>query len=529
MSGLLGLVDAARSGDAEAAAELQRQLLAMTATAWRTSPVSLASHLDATYHRARHLEALSDQLVRAAVEPGRRVVVSMPVRHGKSWLTSMWYVVWLLERWPTKRVILVGHTASFARRWGRAVRNLIRRHASRLRVRLVADMQAADCWETPEGGGMITAGVGGNINGAGGDVLLLDDYCKSSGDAYSKAWRDSLWEWWLSTAYTRLEPGASCVIVATRWHEDDLIGRLLAQDAELAAEDSAARADGVDLAPHVPWEQVVYPAVAEEHDALGRAPGEALWPARWPLRALARIRRTQGAWVWAALYQQRPSPAEGGMFRRSWLRYYTEPRPGVYRYRTPAGDVHEIARDSLTRYSTLDLATSLRTAADYTVCATWGLAPDGCLLMLGQARVKVEGPDLVPLIRSELERWGSSVAWIEAAGYQLSAIQHARRAGLSVRELRADKDKVARALPATADLEAGRVLLPASAEWLGDWEAEVLAFPGGAHDDQVDALAYAVQIARDLGDAPALPSGMPEDPDAWDDDEDEGDGILSDW
>lgn len=517
------LLRLARAGDAEAQLALRVVLSRLKREPWRATPAAFAHHVSGgRWHRARHLDHLSSVLARAAFTPDQRVVVSMPVRHGKSWLTSMWFPVWFLDRFPEKKVMLVGHGANFAAKWGRRVRNLIRRHRDLLRVELAPDLQAAGCWETPQGGGMITAGIGGQINGEGADLLLIDDYCKNAQQANSQAWREHVVEFWDSTAETRLEPGASVVIVATRWHEADLIGHLLRQEDEADPEDGDVE--------H--WERVTFPAIAEEADALGRAPGEALWPERWPLWRLRKKRRAKGPWVWAALYQQRPSPAEGGVFKRHWIRYYTWVGDRI-RYRCPmTGDLREVRLEALRRFCTVDLAASLKESADWTVVATWGQAPDGTLLLLGVARDRVEGPAIVPLIQGQLDRWGAPAAWIESQGFQLHVVQQARRYGLRVRELRADRDKLSRALPATAELEAGAVLFPAQAEWLEVWEAELLAFPGGAHDDQVDTLSYAVQVAIELGEA-GLPTGLADvppsdDPGAWGDDEDDDERDLID-
>ena len=502
---LAELIVRAADGDELAEVELAELLDDANAESWRATPATFAEHLSrGRWRPAAHLEALSDKLSEAAYGEDRRIVVSMPVRHGKSWLTSMWFPVWYLDRWPDRKIILVGHGADFARKWGRRVRNLIVRHADELRVRLAPDMKAADAWETTEGGGMITAGIGGAINGEGANLLLVDDYCKNAKQAQSKPWRDSVQDFWDSTAETRMEPGASCVIVATRWHEDDLIGRLVAGDEEEDLLELEQLVEGEGLSSEQihraidRWEEVVFPAVAEENDPLGRAPGEALWPERWPLWRLDRKRRAKGPWVWAALYQQRPSPAEGGFFRSEWLKYYQ--RSGdLIRYRHAAtGDARAIRLASLTKFVTVDLAASLREAADYTVVATFGVSPDGTLFVLNVERAKVEGPGMIPLIEAQLDRWGASTAWIESAGFQLHLIQTARRRGLAVRELKADSNKLARALPATAEFEAGALLLPAQADWLDDFIAELLAFPGGAHDDQVDAIAYAVQVGLDL-------------------------------
>lgn len=220
-------------------------------------------------------------------------MVMMPPRHGKSETSSFWTPAWFLENWPDRRVILCSYEADFAASWGRRVRNLITENQDRFTVRVADDSSAAERWHTTAGGAMATAGIGGPITGKGGDMLILDDPIKNSEQANSATYRDRAWEWWGSTFLTRREPGASVVMVLTRWHDDDLAGRVLRTSPE-------------------GWEVIRLPAIAGEHDDLGRKPGAALWPARYNAADLTRIRREVGDYVWQALYQQTPPNLEGG-------------------------------------------------------------------------------------------------------------------------------------------------------------------------------------------------------------------------
>lgn len=448
---------------------------------WKDSPAALAHFLSkGRWVHAAHLDLLSRKLREAALEPNRRLIVSMPVRHGKSWLTSMWNPVWFLEHFPDRNVILCGHGDNFARKWGRRVRNLIRRYEKDLRVRLAPDSTAAHDWRTTEDGGMLCAGVGGQIMGEGANLLIVDDYCKNARQARSRVERDNVWEWWDSSAMTRLEPDASVVVVATRWGQDDLIGRILKRDEE------------------GDWEQIRLPALAEEDDALGRTPGEALWPERWSQEYLEKRREKQLPWVWAAIYQQRPSPSEGGLFKKDWIRYYQEPAGDVYVY-SVGSNQRRVPREGLHRFAVVDLAASAKALADYTVVGIFGIDSENRILVLDWLRRRMEGPELVPAIREITERWGVSSIWIERIGYQLTLVQEARRQGLPVRELHPKGDKVARALPATAALEGERVFVPEAKGWVPALTEELLCFPRGEHDDQVDVLSYAVQVADRIG------------------------------
>lgn len=225
-------------------------------------------------------------------------------------------------------------------------------------------------------------------------------------------------------------------------------------------------------------------------------------------------RETLGPLAYSQEYEARFVSAGAGLFKREWFRYYAhldDGAPGgLYRYGTA-----EIGLDGMTRFATVDLAASLKTSADYTVIAAFGLTTDNKLLILDLLRARMEGPDIVPAIARMTARWHLSAVHIERAGFQLALVQEARRAGLPVFELTADKDKIARSLPLQATFAGERLFFPRSASWLADIEAELVQFPEGQHDDQVDALAYAIGVARPLHDlrAPTVkaepPRGVP--------------------
>jgi predicted phage terminase large subunit-like protein len=262
------------------------------------------------------------------------------------------------------------------------------------------------------------------------------------------------------------------IIVATRWHEDDLVGRLVASEPDR-------------------WRVISLPALAEHEDPLGRAVGEPLWPARYPTQALEEIRRSIGAYWWSAQYQQHPSPAGGGVFQRDWFRTYTtSPTEYELLYAT-------IPMASCRVFTTVDLAVSTSTRADYTVIATWAVTPDSDLLLIDLDRRRLEAPDILPALQHAYDVHRPAYIGVERAGFQLGIIQEANRAGLPIREILPDADKYSRSLPAAARMEAGKIAWPASAPWRVDLEQELLAFPCGRHDDIVDCLSYAVaEVAR---------------------------------
>ena len=443
---------------------------------WMSDPATLASHLTGgRFQIPPHVDLLSREIVET-IRTGGRLLIQLPPRHSKSETGSVWTPIWLLNARPDRRVILASYEADFAATWGRRARNLIEEYQDELLVRLSEDSTAANRWNTPEGGGMVTVGAGGALTGRGADLLIIDDPHKNAEEAYSETHRERVWEWYTSTAFTRLEPGAAVIVIQTRWHEADLAGRILAQEGDR-------------------WTVVRLPAIAEEDDPLGRAPGAALWPQRYDEKALAKIRASVGERVWASLYQQSPVGESGGFFKKEWFTpRYDVVAEGVYRL--PSGAT--VALSDLLRFGTVDLAVSTKTTADYSVIGSFGLTADGLLLVLDIDRARREGPDLVPAMARAVAKWGLSALYVEKAGMQLGILQEGRRAGLPVRELVADKDKVSRALLATAPCEGGRVLLPRHASWLEAFLMEVLAFPRAPHDDQVDVLSYA---ARTIADA----------------------------
>lgn len=469
----LGDLAARFDGTSSGGSSGSREQLSASAADPGLSPASLALATSPGFLLPPHLDVLDRAIVRT-VETGGRLLVAMPPRHGKSELVSRFTPAWFLSRWPRRRVALASYEADFARGWGRMARDLLEQHGQRLfDVRVRQDTAAADRWEiAAHGGGMVTAGIGGALTGRGAELAIVDDPIKNREEADSATRRQAVWDWYSQVLSTRLEPGAAVVIVMTRWHVDDLAGRLL------------------DSADASRWELVELPALADDGDALGREPGVALWPERYDVPALEEQRRVLGSAAFSALYQQRPVPAEGAIFKRDWIRYYTP--------RTEGFDLGgRFEPDSFVRrFATVDLAVSTKTTADWTVIAVWGVTTGKDLLLLDLVRRRLEGPEIVPALRTMYDRWRPASIGIEQVAFQLSIVQAAQRAGLPVVSLHPDRDKVSRAMTAAARMEAGAVYLPKDAAWLEEFERELLTFPASRHDDQVDVFAYAAaQVA----------------------------------
>jgi len=283
---------------------------------------------------ARHLQVVNRALVELATGQIDRLMVNMPPRHGKSELCSRWFPSWFLGTFPDKRVILTSYVASGAAKWGGRCRDILNEFGPAMfDVDVSGSTSAKDRWEiNGHAGGMLTAGVGGPITGEGADILIIDDPVKNDEEAISPVIQDKHWEWWQSTAESRLEPGAGVLCIMTRWHENDLAGRLLKQAAETGEN----------------WKVLNMPAIAESDEfidgKLFRNDGAALWPERWPLTALERKRRNSDLYWWLSLYQQRPAnygrsewPAEY-FGDHIWYQGDWPTRPSEYSYRYMALD-----------------------------------------------------------------------------------------------------------------------------------------------------------------------------------------------
>lgn len=421
---------------------------------------------------ADHLILLSKYLEGILNGSIKQLMVFMPPRHGKSEYISKYFPAFFLGTHPDKRVILSSYEADFAAGWGYKVRNILQEHGKNLFGVQVSQQSAArDRWDLQGySGGMQTAGVGGALTGKGADLLIIDDPVKNAEEALSKTYREKTYDWYRSTAYTRLEPGGAVIIIQTRWHDADLSGRLLKEEPEK-------------------WTVISLPALAEESDLLGRAAGDALFPSRFNAADLHEIKRTLGPYWFSALYQQKPQDEEGAIFKKDFFKYFNQ-----------QGNILDLGGDKKNVlqqckiFQTCDPAASTKTTADFFVLATWAQTPQNDLILLDVLRARLEGPDQVNLFKQQYQRWKPAFQAIESVGVGKTIYQLLVREGLPVIELKADSDKVTRAIPAAARMEAGTIYFKQGATWITDFEEELLSFPTGAHDDQVDVLSYAVQL-----------------------------------
>ncbi|MCX4792503.1 terminase family protein [Streptomyces sp. NBC_01221] len=294
---------------ARATPDQRRKLMAIERNmAMDRSPGAMASVLtEGRELQAPHLNLIDQAFQRIAAGEKLQVMLTMPPRHGKSQRASRWGPLWYLRRHPEHRVMIASYGADLAEGHGRWVRDQLREYPTALGVRLHSGSHAANRFDLEQRrgssvtGGMVTAGVGGGLTGKGFNLGIIDDPFKGNDDSGSPAQRDRVYDWYRSVFYTRRAPGASILLINTRWHEDDLSGRLLAHEPER-------------------WIQIDLPAIADNaNDALGRSLGQALWPSQYDETDLADTRQTLGERIWYAMYQQKPRPLEGGVWKWAWI------------------------------------------------------------------------------------------------------------------------------------------------------------------------------------------------------------------
>lgn len=459
-----------------------------------------ASHL-AVLHR--HLQQVERYIATGGREGIGRLMVNMPPRHWKSTTTSVLFPGWVLGRNPDVRAIVTSYNGSLAFGFSRRTRNLLQdtpfsnlfggQRSTQAPVELSEDSRSVEAWDI-EGhrGGMAAAGVGGGLTGKGADLLIVDDPHKDRAESESQAKREAVWEWWTSTARTRLERGAAVVVIQTRWHLDDLSGRLLQQMANDPEADQ--------------WVVLSLPAVAEEWaggvdddrarkalsmgywlgtDPLGRSPGELLWPEVFPATSLLPI-KAASRYDWDSLYQQRPQRREGAMIKAHDIRI-------IKGDQVPAG-LDEV------RY--WDLAVSERGGADWIAGARVGFSPDGRLYIRQVRRIPGPWADARPRMTEQMLQDGPAIRQgIEVSGQQGGYYQELKR-DQKLRSVAVDPvnpqvvgNKEVRAQVWASRIQDNLVFIVDDGTWDVDaFVSECLAFPNGAHDDQVDAVSGGVQM-----------------------------------
>lgn len=429
------------------------------------SPAGLGkADLPRLWQTPPHLRLIDDCLLDLAAGINSRLLLFAPPRHGKSVLTSHYFPAWFLLTHPDKRVILTSYEADFAATWGRKVRDTVAKWGPVFGVRVRGDSKAADRWEIDGfGGGMTTAGAGGAILGKGADLFIVDDPVKNAAEALSPTYRQKVWDWFLSTAETRFEPGARAVVTQQRWHTEDL-GGMLAKTQPGA------------------WRAVSLPALAEAGDPLDRPAGAPLWPERYDATELGRRRTNAPTWF-AAQYQQHPLDLEGGFFK------------GLERIVIlPARPTHDQYERCVRFWDLASTEAQAGADPDWTVGALLGKHKGGHWDVLDLVRLRVGPKGVRQVIRQTAERDGRSIpVRVEREGgasgkMTADLLVSEELAGWNAKAVRPDGGKAERAEPFASQVEAGNVRM-VRAEWNAAALDELRAFPTGAHDDVVDALS----------------------------------------
>ncbi len=405
------------------------------------------------------LEAFS-RAVAAGQSP--RLMLLMPPRHGKSLLSSERLPAWHLGHHGDHNIVVASYGQDLSNRFSLRCRDVCREpwfEATFPDFAFHRDRQLIQSWETAQGGGYRAVGIGGALTGMGAHLLILDDIIRDYEQADSAAYRDKAWDWYQAVAYTRLMPGAGVLVLNTRWHDDDLAGRLLDAQADEGEQ----------------WEVIRFPAVAED-DEEHRKAGEPLHPERYPLAKLQAIRRTIGAYKWSALYQQRPTPQGGGIFRKDWLRHH-EGAGGRF-------DLVAISVDATFKETLY---------GSFVVLQVWGRRGSKAHL-LDQRRGRWSFTRTLTEIERLRRDWpAASAIYIEDKANGPAILDTLRQHTSGVIPVSPRGSKQARAHATAPLFEAGDVLLPPEGTpWLGDYLAELLNFPAAKSDDQVDATTQAL-------------------------------------
>lgn len=433
--------------------------------------------VDKNYKFGTHLKRLGSLLMDVEENIKNRIAVSMAPRMGKSQMISIYYPAWYLGRHPDHKVIVASHTADLAVVMARKVRNLIQ-SAEYARIfpntKIASDAKAAAQWNTTAGGEYFAIGVGGALAGRGAHLIIADDPLSEqdikAGNTNSL---DNAYEWFSAGLRTRLMPDGKICVLHTRWHQRDLIGRLLKDSAMNEGGDS--------------YEAFEFPAILNENTPEEKS----IWPEQWTLESLQQTRASMHhiMWQWYAQYQQNPTAAEAAIIKRDWIKWWTKDNP-------PAIDFIVQA---------FDTALTTKQRSDFSVCHTWGTftnEEDGSqnVILLNKVKGKYEFPELKVMAHEQFEEWQPDSVIVEAKASGQPLIDEMRRSGIFVQDFSPGKgqDKIAR-LNAVADMFAsGHVWFPETS-WAAQTVEEILAFPAGEHDDEVDTMTLALQRVRKGG------------------------------
>lgn len=436
----------------------------------RNNLIDYACVVKKDYQVNWHHRIIADALTRVADGDCKRLIISVPPRHGKSELASVLCPSWFLGRNPKGQVMITSYSASLADSFSRRARNLTQETNFKAvfpNFQLSDDSQSVKAWHTTSGGHCISAGVGGAITGKGFHLGIIDDPISNREEAESQLIRDKIWDWYTSTFYTRQEKDAAIVLMMTRWHEDDLAGRLI----------EAEKAGGEQ------WEKVTLSAINED-PSNEREIGDPLWPDKYSIEDLQKIKKNIGDRDWNALYQQKPFNEAGGMFKKAYFQHYAEP-----------------LTDSITKKITfVDPAISEKQTADYTAIVTIGLNEKNQIFVLDVVQERMNPDDLINTLFSVVNTYEPDIVGIENVQFQKMLIleirkqMNMRNVFFHLEEVRPTGEKTAR-IASTLQARYSNASVFHLKHKCSELESELIKFPTGKHDDIIDALAGAVSLA----------------------------------
>lgn len=391
------------------------------------------------------------------------IQISMPPQHGKSMHITETFPSFFLGKFPDHGVIEVSYNESFAEKFGSKNKDKVETHGSELfGIEVSGDTRSKSEWAIAKDGkktrgGMMSRGIMSGVTGSSwGDCIIIDDPIKNREEANSETIRDKHWAEWMDSLSTRIHPGAIVIIIMTRWHEDDLCGRLRSSE----------------YASPLPWHIINLPLEAEEHDQLGRLPGEPLWPEQYGYDFI-QVRKAYPS-SFNALYQGRPTSQEGNLLKRDWWKYYDTLPPMI------------------SKLISIDATFKDSKDTDYVVIQVWGKR-NADMYLIDQTRARMNFMATIQAIRNMYKKHPDATWKLiedKANGSAIISTLHTEIGGIIA--VNPEGGKVARVNAVSAFIESGNVYLPRQAEWIHDFVEEAASFPNGKHDDQVDAMSQAL-------------------------------------
>jgi predicted phage terminase large subunit-like protein len=412
-----------------------------------------------------HHRIIANKLERVASGELKRLIINMAPRHTKSEFASFLFPAWMMGKKPNMKIIQATHTTELAVGFGRKTKNLIERddYKAIFDVKLAADSKASGRWDTDRGGMYYAVGVGSNLAGRGGDLVIIDDP-HSEQTAMSNSGFDDAWDWYTGGPRQRLQPGGSIVVVMTRWHEKDLTGQLIRAQARDPKSDQ--------------WEIVELPAIMPS--------GKSCWPEYWPIDELEKVKASIPPSKWNAQYQQDPTGDDNSILKREWWKIWEKEKIPPLQY----------------VIQSYDTAFSKKETADYSAITTWGVfypnesgAP--ALMLLDVQKGRWDFPELKAIALEQYKFWEPETVIIEAKASGMPLTHELRQTGIPVVNFTPSRgnDKISRAHAIAPLFESGMIWAP-DEQWAHELIEECAAFPNGEYDDLVDSTTQALMRYR---------------------------------